>query len=120
MTALRDEFGELRQLITWNTFKFAAFGLKVNPQPYAGEIQQRRDNGCFNNVNIRHAYKLSHQESGCAHNRRHQLAARGGCCLYSTGKVLMIAQFFHHGNRQRTCSHYISHRTAGNSSHQPR
>ncbi len=53
-----------------------------------------------------------------AHDRRHNLAARGGNRLHGSGYRRIIADLFHKGDGERACRHHIGYRAAAQHSHQ--
>ena len=86
MAFFPEEFTEFRQFFPGRTLQAVLFRFKVNPDPDAGVIQHRRNDRRFYYVNVGNPYEFRHQEGCRPHNRRHQLAAGGGCRFYRAGE----------------------------------
>ena len=117
MASFLEDNPGLWQLVTRNALQIGTLGLQMYSQPYAGKVQDGRDNGCLYNLNIWHAYELSHKEGCGTHYRWHQLAASGGGCLNGTSKLLLIAQLLHHWNGKGTSTGNIGYGGTGYSTH---
>ena len=118
MTALAQDIADFRQLVTWNTFQVAALGLEMHAEPDASKIEQSRNHGRLDDVDVGHAHELCHEEGRGAHDRRHELAARGGRRLDGASEVLVIAEFLHHRDGQRTRAHNVGDGAAGDRTHE--
>ena len=90
----------------------------MDAEPDAGIVQQGRDHCSLDHFDVGDAYEFRHQEGGGAHDRRHQLASRGGGGFYGTGKGRTVAQFLHHGDGEGTGAGHVGHRGAGYGAHE--
>ena len=80
----------------------------------AAEVQKRGNNSDGGNLNVGDTHVFSHKEGSSAHDRRHDLATRGGCRLNSACEFGTIASLLHHGNGHRTSGNGIANRRTGN------
>ena len=118
MAFFQEQLFELRQLVTRSALQAELFSFVVNAQPYADVVQHCRDNGSLNNIKVRNAYKLCHQEGSSAHNRRHQLTAGRSSSLNSTRKCRTITELFHHRDGESAGAGNVTNGAAGNSTHE--
>ena len=65
------------------------------------------------NLTVRNTHIFCHKKCGCAHNRRHDLAACGGSGFHSACKFRLIACLFHHRDSDRTGGYRVAYRRPG-------
>ena len=107
---------QLWQLLSRQTLKPQAFCLQMDADPDAGEIQGRRDQCADHQLTVGHAAGFRDQKGSGAHDRRHDLAARGCGSLDRTGKFRLIAQLFHQRDREGTGGNRVGDRGTGDRS----
>ena len=66
------------------------------------KVQDRGQDGAHQDLGIRNAHDVRHEEGRGAHDRGHDLAARRSCRLDCSRKLRLIARLLHHGDRDRT------------------
>ena len=101
MPAFLQERQRIRQLGARDALQLLALCLKVNAEPNPCEIEKRGDRRRLDNIDVGDADELRHEERRRAHDRRHQLSARGGRRLDRPRKVRVVAEFFHHWDGER-------------------
>lgn len=107
-----------RQEMAGRSFQVLPFRFKMNAQEYADEVENGRHNSSFHHFHVRNAYEFRHKEGSGAHDRRHELAPGGGGCFYGAGKVLAVAELFHHRNGECAGPYHVGHGAAGNGAFQ--
>ena len=86
----------------------------------ACEVQDGRQDGQHCDTGVGNAGILCHQECCCAHDRRHDLSAGGGCCLNSACKLRFITGPDHHRDGHGAGGHGVSYGRTGNHTAQRR
>ena len=89
------------------------FGLEVDHQEDAGEIQGGRQDGAHQDVGVLSIRHLSHQEGRSAQDGGHDLTAGGSGRLDGAGKLGGIAGPLHQGDGDRAGGHGVAHGGAG-------
>ena len=112
--AFLQQFPDPRQLFPAQAFQSQPFRLQVNGQEHAQEIQARGQDRPNDDIGIRHAQIIRHQKCRGAHDRRHDLPARGGRRFHGAGKVLVVSCFLHHRDRDGSGGDRVADRRAGN------
>ena len=110
---LPEELTHNRQLFLGDTAQVELLCLEVNCYEYAGEVQHSREDGAQRDLTVGDVHVLCHQERGSAHDRRHYLAAGGGCGLDSACKLRLVAGLLHHRDRDGTGGDSVADRGAG-------
>ena len=118
MPALLQERQRIRQLGARDALQLLALCLKVNAEPDPRKVEECGDRRCLDNVDVGNADELRHEERRCAHDRRHELSARGCRRLDRPRKVRVVAEFFHHRDGKRARADNIRDRAARNRAHQ--
>lgn len=65
-----------------------SFRFEMYPEENTNEVENSRNDGSLDDFHIGDTDEFRHQESGCTHDRRHQLSAGRSGCFYCTGKFL--------------------------------
>ena len=110
---LPDQQSENRQLLLRDSGKPQLLRLQMDGNKNACKIQHRGKNRARNDVGIRNADKIRHQECRSAHDRRHDLSARRCRSLYRACKFRLIARLLHHRDCDRARCDRVSHRRPG-------
>ena len=77
------------------------------------EIQDCGKDRPLDDVSVGNTDKVRHQESGGAHDGRHDLAACGGSRFDRAGELVLITGLLHHGNGNGTGGHGVADRRTG-------
>ena len=85
-----------RELASRCALQVILFRFEMNAKEHTNEVENSRNDGSLDDFHIGDTDEFRHQESCCAHDRRHQLATGGSGCFYGTGEIFVIAQFLHH------------------------
>ena len=83
-------------------------------------VQQRRHNRGFGDLNVVYADELCHDKRGCAHDRRHDLTARGRDSFDGGRPFVGISGFFHGGNGKNTGGNDVADGASGDHAKQGR
>ncbi len=110
---LTDQNLEHRELFLRDSRKSELFRLQMNGDKDSGKIQHCRQDRTDNDIGIRNADKICHEEGCRTHDRRHDLTAGGGCGLNRTCKLRLVAGILHHRDRNRSGCYRIADRGAG-------
>ena len=108
------------QLLALDAAQAQLFGLEVDGDEDAGEIQDRGQDGPDDDARIGHADVFGHQEGRCAHERRHDLPAGRGGGVDRAGEFAPITGLLHHRDRDRAGRDRVAHRRAGHHAAQRR
>ena len=101
MSALLDKGQRVWQFIARDSLEILALRLKVHAEPHARKVEERGDRCRLDDLDVGDAHELRHEERCRAHDRRHELSARGGRRLDRAREVRVVAEFLHHRDRKR-------------------
>ena len=87
---------------TFFTDDIVLFSFIVDHDKDAEKIHNGREYGHQHNFGIRQAGQFCHNESACAHDRRHEHPADGSCRFDTAGNVRLETGLFHHGDGKCT------------------
>ena len=90
----------------------------MNAEPDPRKVEECGDRRRLDDVNVGNADELRHEECRRAHDRRHELSARGRRRLDRPRKVRVVAEFFHHRDGERARADNICDRAARDRAHQ--
>ena len=100
--------------------EFEPLGLQVHHVQDGEVVQRRRDDRHQDQLVVRNAQRLGHDERGRAHDRRRDLAAARRRRLDGAGKTRREADLLHQRNRHDAGGHGVGDRRAGDHAEQAR
>ena len=100
--AFLDEGQRIRQFVARDSFEVLALRLEMHAEPHTRKVEECGDRSRLDDLDVGNADELRHEECRCAHNRRHELPARGGRRLDRAREIRMVAELLHHRDRERT------------------
>ena len=118
MPALLQERQRIRQLGARDALQLLALCLKVNTEPNPRKVEECGDRRRLDDVDVGNADELRHEERRRAHDRRHELSARGCRRLDRAREVRVVAEFFHHRDCERAGADDVGNGAARDRSHQ--
>ena len=113
MSFVAQERQGFRQLFPRHATQTEPLCFQMDADPDADEVQRCRDDGNKHQCPVRYANCLADEESGAAHDWRHDLAAGGGGSLDRAGELWLIAERFHHRDSKGTGGDRVGHGGAG-------
>ena len=108
------QLSELRQQFFGDTCQTQFFRFQMYRHEDTCKIQDRRQDRSQNDRGIVYANEFCHQECRSTHDRRHDLAACGGCSFYRTCKFAFVTCFFHHRDSNGTSCYCVTNGRTGN------
>ena len=109
---LADQLGEPGKLFGRNTGEAVLLCFQMDSDENTCEVEDCRKDRTDKDIRIRNADDICHQECRSAHDRGHDLAARGCRRLDSTCKLRFITGVFHHRDGDGTGCDRITYRRA--------
>ena len=103
----------LGQLLSRNALQVILLGLQMDGNEDAGKIEHSRNDRADDDVAVRCAHDISHQERRGAHDRRHDLSAGGSGCLNGARELAAVTGLLHQRDRDGTGTDGISDGRAG-------
>ena len=120
MPFLFQDLAPWRELASRCALQVILFRFEMNAKENTNEVENGRNDSSFDDFHIGDTDEFRHQESGCAHDRRHQLATGRSGCFYGTGEILVIAQFLHHRDGEGAGAYDVRYRGTGDRTLQSR
>ena len=118
MAALLQNLPRLGQFTSRHALEIAAARLEMDTEPDAEEVEERRNRRRLDDVEVRHADELRHEERRRSHDRRHELSARRSSRFDRAREVALIAELLHHGNREGARARDVGDRAARYRAHE--
>ena len=112
MAALAQHLPDARQIRFRQTLEPRPPGFEVHGHEDRQVVEQGRQNRIAGDLQIARAQELGHHESGCPHDRRHQLPPGRRDRLDGAGKGRTIAGTHHQRNREGAGGHHVGDRAA--------
>ena len=107
MAAPQNGSSEARQLASWDGLDPQLHGFDMNDPEQRQVGDDGREEGRANNIEVRDADDLGHDEGGGAHDRGHELAIGRGRDLHGSCLVRRKADFFHQGDSEGAGGHRV-------------
>ena len=120
MSFFFQDLAPWRELASRCALQVIFFRFEMYPEEYPNEVENGRNDGSLDDFHIGDTDEFRHQESGCAHDRRHQLATGRSCRFYGTSEILVISQFLHHRDGEGAGTYDVRYRGTGDRTLQSR